>query len=120
MKIIMDTNILFLPGQMKIDIFRELEGNELIVLDSTLKELRKLAASKGKNGTSAKIAVELIKQKNISVASSKGGDTDTAIANYALAHGCAVATNDKKLMERLKKSGIKIMRMRQKKYLEEY
>lgn len=116
MKIILDTNFLLLPAQFKIDIFQELKNNELIIFDLAIRELKKIARSKGKAGINANIALKLIKNKKIKIIKARG-KVDKAIIDYAKNFNCWVATNDKKLIKALKKNEIKIIRLRQKKFL---
>ncbi len=118
MKIILDTNFLLIPGQFKIDIFEKLRGDKLIILEPCIKELERISKGKGKDGTSAIIALTLLKKHNIKVIKTSG-PADKAIINHATKHECAVATNDKALIKRLKSYSIKIIRLRQKRLLAE-
>lgn len=115
MQVLLDTNFLMLPAQ-KADIYSMLESRELVTLDACVAELKKLAAGNGKAAAYAKVALELAKK--LKVAESKG-NTDRAIISYALAKKCAVATNDRDLIKSLKSHGVKIIRLRQGKYLVE-
>lgn len=116
MKILLDTNFLLVPVQFKVNIYELLEG-DLITLDACIRELEKLARSKGKDGANAKVALKLA--KNVKIIRAKSIRADVAIINYAKSHGCAVATNDRKLIKTLKSKGIKIIRLRQMKLLAE-
>ncbi|MBI5347579.1 MAG: DNA-binding protein [Candidatus Aenigmarchaeota archaeon] len=115
MKVILDTNILMLPEQRKIDVFKY----DAIVLEQSVRELKKIAKSRSKHGRAAKVALELIKRPGVKIVDHKKHMTDNAILDYAKLHSCAVATNDKELIKKLKAEKIKIIRMRQMKYLEE-
>ncbi len=117
-KIILDTNFLMLPAQFKIDIFEELKGSELATFSSCIKELEKIASGRGKDASSAKVALELIKRQKIEILSG-GKNADKAIIDYAVKNRCAVATNDKKLLKALKDKGIKILRLRQERVITE-
>src|SRR3989338_2216273 len=78
--IVLDTNFLLIPGQFKVDIFRELERiidapYRLVVLDATideLKELRDKKGAKGKDKDAAKLALKLVQAKT---------ETDTETQN---------------------------------------
>lgn len=135
MKIILDTNILLVPGQYKIDVFDELIRlgyTEFIITDSIVREL--LILSKKYKSKKDIIAVNLamslidrckivrkdgvINDKKIFEHSGKKTIADDDILELADDIG-AVATNDKKLIRDLKKKGVKVVRLRQKKFLVE-
>ena len=118
MRCLLDTNFFLIPNQFGVDIFELLKDYEIVTLSSCMDELKKLSKTKGKDGKAARIALQLIKEKNIEVIESneKG---DKAILNYALREKCVVGTNDKELIKALKNKGIKIIRLRQKRYLTE-
>jgi len=68
--VILDTNFLLIPGQFKVDIFNELERiiaaqYELFIYEATLGELKKIASTQSRDSTNAKLALKLIKQKNL-------------------------------------------------------
>lgn len=70
MRIILDTNFLMIPGQHRIDIFEEIkkimqEPYTLYIFEATKEELDKIAKSNKKDKNNAKIALALIKQKNL-------------------------------------------------------
>ena len=119
MKVLLDTNFLLLPNQFGVDIFRYLEYYDIFTLSSCLDELKKIGRGKGKDGRAAKVALKLIEQNKMKVIKSSEKTTDRAILQYAIDEKCTVATNDKELIKALKNRGIKIIRLRQKKYLAE-
>jgi len=135
MKIILDTNILLVPGQYKIDVFDELIRlgyTEFIITDSIVREL--LILSKKYKSKKDIMAVNLamslidrckivrkdgiINDKKIFEHAGKKTIADDDILELADDIG-AVATNDKKLISDLKKKGVKVVRLRQKKFLVE-
>jgi len=123
MKILVDTNMLIYAVKHKVDIFKELHGNELITLSNCFNELAELSRKRGKDGENARVAMIMVLAKGVKVIHSKEKNTDTAIIKYALKHkrsnnnDFAVATNDKKLIKSLKKNGIRIIRLRQRRLL---
>ena len=121
MKILVDTNFLLLPAQFRIDIFRELRKHgSLATLDACIRELERISKGRGKSAMHARLALAVIKKKKIRIIKSKTRQSaDTALLNHAKKYNYAVATNDRKLIKRLKNNGIKIIRLRQKKYLVE-
>ena len=60
--------------------------------------------------------MEMLKKEEIRVVKT-GKKADKTIMDYAAKNECAVATNDKKLLKALKNKGIKILRLRQRKYI---
>ena len=123
-RVLLDTNFLMIPGKFKVDVFHELaiDGYEPITLKNCVEELKKLAESSGARGGYAKIALEMLDKNRIPikrVISSHAGGTDKVIIQYARENGCAVATNDRALIEGLKVYGVKIIRLRQGKTLVE-
>ena len=116
MKVIFDTNFLIFSINSKIDIFSELKGNDLFILDTIIKELEKISHKKSSDSISAKIALELIKRKDLKILKSKEKETDLSLLSYAK-KGYIIATQDSNLRNELKKIGIKFIYIRQKKYV---
>lgn len=118
-RIILDTNFLTIPYQFNIDIFEEIdrvvEGDyELTTLDCVVEELKKLEKSRGKEATAAKVALTLIKEKNVKVI--KTGEKNVDIKIYRMADkNTIVATNDRVLRRRLKNKNVKVLYLRSKK-----
>jgi hypothetical protein len=121
-KIILDTNFLMIPFQFNVDIFEEInriieEKYELIIFDIMTKELEKIAKSKGKDATAARIALGLIGKKDVKIINTHEKKVDNAIVAL-VDKNTIVATNDKVLKEKLKNKNIKVIYLRNKKYLE--
>lgn len=122
-KIILDTNFLLIPSYFGIDILSEVPKiypGELCVLEDSLEELSKLVSRlKGSEKTAAEFAKKLVEQTPLRIIKSANeGSTDTKILKYSKEHGCLVATQDKELKRRLRKEGIPVIILRQKKYLQ--
>ena len=123
-QIILDTNFLMIPATLKVDIFEEIkrimpELHELCIVDKTLDELNTIIKEqRGKYKMAASIGHQLVKQKNIKVLKTeKNLNTDKPIVNLAKGPDFIVATQDKALKDELKKKGVKLIVLRQKKYL---
>lgn len=121
-KIILDTNFLTIPYQFNVDIFEEIdrimeEDYELITLDRVVEELKNMIKSKSKDAVAAKIALELIKKKNVKVISTDEKKVDNAIIKLA-DENTIVATNDRVLRKRIKDKNVKVLYLRSKKHLE--
>lgn len=121
MKVLLDTNFLMIPGQFKVDIYeqlRELGAAELYATHMSVEELEKLATGRGKNAANARIALMLLKREGVRIMpSGKTKDADEAIRRIARREGMAVCTADRRLKLELRKRGIKVISLRQKKYL---
>lgn len=119
MKILLDTNFTLIPAQFKVDIFSELANNQLYILDKTLEELKNIVKKQSlKHKKAAKLALTLIKKNKVKILKTKSKlKTDDLILETAKKIKAAVATQDKLLKQKLKKNKVKIITLRQKKYL---
>jgi len=114
-KILFDTNFALIPFQFKIDIYSELnriinEKYELYFLDVCIKELEKLKFGKA--------ALELMKQKGVKFVSFPiYNGVDSTILEYAKKNNAIIATQDKELKKKALKRKVRIITLRQKKYL---
>jgi len=107
-----------MPFLEKIDIFQALQDffgiYEPYVVDATLRELEGLAKRNDKKARAARIALLLIKQKNLKIAaiyeleSSKYAD-DSILKFVSKHRDFVVATLDKELINALKEHGIKVL-----------
>ncbi|MBI2583852.1 MAG: hypothetical protein HYW25_04245 [Candidatus Aenigmarchaeota archaeon] len=113
---IIDSNFLLVPYQFKVDVINEIKslGFQPLLLSCVVEELRSISGNKGKAGSAAKIALELIEKKKLRIEKAEC-PADAAILNYSVMNKCAVATNDVRLIRKLKSNGIKVIRLRQKK-----
>jgi hypothetical protein len=123
-QVILDTNFLLIPGQFMVDIFAELERVvhepfDMFVVDKSINELNKLTISgKEKDRFAAKLALALIRQKNLKTLHSfvTKRSVDDIIVKKADSN-TYVATQDRALRERLREKGAKLIGLRQQKYL---
>jgi rRNA-processing protein FCF1 len=125
LKVILDSNALFVPLQFKIDIFEELERLlnrklELILLSPVKRELE-LLAEKGspKMRKNASYALRLAEKcRYVSVEASDSALTDDVIVETAKNWGVPVFTNDRLLRKRLRDINMPVIYVRQKSRLE--
>jgi len=125
LKIILDSNALFVPLQFQIDIFEELKTLlkmkfEPILLSQVLAELEKLA-EKGspKVRKNASYALRLAEKcKSVHVNEELAGSPDDVIIEVAREWKCPVFTNDRKLRKRLRNINVPVIYVRQKSRLE--
>jgi len=125
LKVILDSNALFVPFQFKIDIFNELErllnrNFELILISPVKRELEALA-EKGspKMRKNASYALQLAERcKYVEVGDLAEALTDDVIVRVAKEWNSPVFTNDKQLRKRLRDISVPVIYVRQKSRLE--
>jgi rRNA-processing protein FCF1 len=124
-KIFLDTNFLMIPGRLGVDIFGELARLadfpfEPCVLEGTLRELRGIASSGGKGADrrAAKLGLELVEARGVTVVRGSSGVVDDAILAEAEASRAIVATQDAELKRRVRAKGLPLVVLRQRNHLE--
>jgi len=127
MKVILDTNIFLVPEKFKVDIFEEFdrlidEKYDLITIEPVVKELKKLSMGNSRDARAARFGLKFLEAKSIKVTKTKEDTADKAIVSLSenflrKSEECAVATLDKELKRKLKKIGVKVIYLRNKKYL---
>ena len=122
MKIILDTNFLLIPASLGVDVFsqiKELEPKaELFIVDKTIDELKKIKKEqKGKNKKCAEIAIIMAHKFKLKILKTTTFKNVDEIIEEKAKKGYAVATQDLELKRKLKKSGIKLVYLRQKRYV---
>ena len=121
-KIIIDTNFLLIPYQFKVDIFSEIRricdfNYEICIIDETIDELRKIMMMPGRDKLGAVLALQLLPHHKVKkILTKKDKSVDDLIVDTA-GKDTLVATQDAELKRRLKKNKIRLIVMRQKKYL---
>ncbi|HEX9862911.1 MAG TPA: DNA-binding protein [Candidatus Bathyarchaeia archaeon] len=125
LKVILDSNALFVPLQFRIDVFSELERLlnrrfELVLLSAVKRELEVLA-EKGapKMRRNACLALRFAERcRLVEVEAGASALVDDVIAEAAREWGAAVFTNDKVLRKRLRDISVPVIYVRQKSRLE--
>ncbi|MCK4521883.1 MAG: nucleotide-binding protein [Nanoarchaeota archaeon] len=126
MKIILDTNFLLIPSQFKLDIFSEIKriadfNYELYIIDKTVDELKGIIKDKGqkeKNKLAAKIALQLIRLKKVKDIKTKDNKIVDDLILDIVNKNYIVATSDRILKQKLRKKGITLIILKNKRYLE--
>lgn len=125
LRVILDSNALFVPLQFHIDIFEELgkllnRNFEPILLMPVLRELEKLAnKSSPKMQKNASYALKLAdKCKVVNIDEGDASPPDDVIIKIACEWKCPVFTNDRKLRKRLRDISVPVIYVRQKSHLE--
>ena len=121
MKFLFDTNFLLIPANYKVDIFYELQEFGVVepfIIQPILKELDRLVKKGGSDGKAAKLGLTLIEKKGIKIIkiSHHAESTDDDLIEYAK-KGYTVCTQDRKLIEKLKKEKLPVIFLRQKRKL---
>jgi len=125
LKVILDSNALFVPLEFKIDIFEEVERLlnrrvDLVLLSPVKRELGLLAAKDSpKIRRQAFFALKFAEKcKFIPIGEDGKEQTDDVIVNVAKAWNSPVFTNDKLLRKRLRDIRVPVIYVRQKSRLE--
>jgi len=129
MQILVDTNFWLIPGQFRVDIFAEFErlcgANATIhTLSASIDELTKLTkdAKNLAQRTAAKLGLQLIKQKKITIIPVNHAYADDAIVKYVrdniTSNPIGIATQDAELKSRLKPLGVSFIVLRARTHLE--
>jgi rRNA-processing protein FCF1 len=134
--VIIDTNMLLVPGQHKVDIYTEIdrlmeEPYEIHILQGVLDELERLAKGNSADAQAARLGKMLLEhqqKRNFAAASgtqckalkiisgSYGLHVDDVIVAIA-EDDTLVATNDSELKRRLLEKGIRVIYLRQQQHL---
>ena len=124
LRVILDSNFLFVPFQFHVDIFDELEAllgrYEPIVLSTTLEELKSLTRKRSvKMQRQASAVLELVRRCEVVDVEKKPSESyDDIILRIARKSKSPVATNDKELRRKLRGEGVAVIFLRQKSHLE--
>jgi len=126
LKVILDSNALFVPLQLKIDIFEELRKLlnmkfELILLSPIRRELEKLAENGSpKMRKNASYALKMAEKCKLIELDEEiaGFSPDDAILQVAREWKTPVFTNDRELRKRLRNINVPVIYVRQKSRLE--
>jgi len=126
LRIILDSNALFVPLQFKIDIFEELKTLlnkkfELVLLQPIRRELEKLA-EKGspKMRKNASYALKIAEKCKLIEIDEQIADSSPDDVIFQVAHEwkSTVFTNDRELRKRLRNINVPVIYVRQKSHLE--
>ena len=125
LKVILDSNALFVPLELKIDIFEELRrllnrNVEFILLSTVKRELELLAAKDSpKTRREAFFALKLSEKcKYVPVENDEKLTTDDAIVRVAKNWRSPVFTNDRQLKKKLRDISVPVVYVRQKSRLD--
>ena len=124
-KVILDSNALFVPIEFKIDIFDEVKrllkrNVDFVLLSPIRKELELLASKKSPEiRKKAEYALNLAKKCNyIEIKNCENLQTDDVIVKVSREWNSPVFTNDRLLRKRLRDISVPVIYLRQKSRLE--
>ncbi len=118
-KVLFDTNFLMAAFEGPVDVVERVE--ELleakvrpIILKSQLRELERIASSheRQKAARIARAALEYVKKKEFEVVENGERAVDDAIVEASRREDYIVATNDRELRRRLRRSGVNVIYMK--------
>jgi rRNA-processing protein FCF1 len=124
LRIILDSNALFVPAQFNIDIFEELKNllnrNFEFILPSPVKKELERIASQGQEKTRrrAEMALKLAQKCTLLETEDSSSSTDDMILEIARTQKYPVFTNDRQLRNRLRDINTPVIYVRQKSRLE--
>ena len=125
LKVILDSNALFVPLEFKLDIFVEVERllnrNVNFVLLSPVKRELELLTTKDspKVRREAVYALKLAEKcRYVAVENKEKSSTDEVITEIATSWNCPVFTNDRQLRKRLRDIRVPVIYVRQKSRLD--
>jgi len=123
-KVLLDTNFLLVPIRFGVDIFAEAERalNQLVELTVTSGVLREVESLKEEAGPKFQreldFALTLASRCAVIWDEPREGETvDDSLIRLASETNYVVATTDSELRRRLRDRGLKVLYMRQKRYL---
>lgn len=123
-KVIIDTNFLLIPSRFNVDIFGQIkdklgQNTKFCIMEGTLSELNKIIQKEsGADKNAAKLGLELLKAKGLkTLAHPLDQDVDSAILDLEATENTVVATQDMELRSKLRSKGVRVIYLRQKKYI---
>jgi rRNA-processing protein FCF1 len=119
MNFLLDASFLVSAVRFKVDIIGELSKfsrPELFILSSVVEELEKIGDGRGKDAAYGRTGLDIIKKLKAEIIQSQSESADEEMVK--LSGDFIVCTADKKLAAKIRKSGNRVVSIRQKKYLE--
>ena len=121
-KLLVDTNFLLIPVRFKVDIFEESQNAvndvvEFYVSSRVLAEIQILKArSKGSFVRQLKLAERLSENCTV-INDDSSTKVDQSLINLAIREEMMIGTADAELRQNARKAGVKVVYLRQKRYL---
>lgn len=121
-KLLVDTNFLLIPVRFKVDIFTESQNAvndivEFFVSSRVLDEIQILKdRSKGTFVRELKLAEKLSENCTV-IHDNSSTRVDQSLINLAVSEDMMIGTADSELRQNARKAGVKVVYLRQKRYL---
>lgn len=116
--VIIDTNILLVPFQFKVDIIADLQylidkPHKYVISSRTLNELKKIGEKIGKDGMAARVALKTVESNKLNFEIIENTmPVDSWILKYAIETNAYVCTNDSALRMKLKSKRIRVISLK--------
>lgn len=112
--IILDSDFLINAIKNKVDVVKQIYeefGNEICIVDKTIDELKKI------DSLDSRAALKLIDVKKIKILKTTRDKIADELILKIVKNGDIVATQDKEFKKRLNKKGVKVITIKQKKFV---
>jgi rRNA-processing protein FCF1 len=122
MKALLDTNFLMVPGEFNVDVLSDLLNlgySEVYTIDLVVIELEKLSVGGGKKARSARIGLKFVSDGGIVVLKAEESYADDEIVRLAKTKKYVACTQDKGLINKLRRENLRYVTLHHKKYLVE-
>lgn len=118
-KVALDTNVLLSIEKFKVDVFDQIKSElgrvEFLVPSQVVKELLVFKEAKNRRASQAKVALEALSKRKIKEVFVKAKNADEAL--ISLSNQAFIASNDKKLLEKVMQKNGNALSLRQKKFI---
>lgn len=116
-EVLLDTNFLMLPFQLKLNILEEIERKleekpVFIILSGVEMELKGIARGRGRDASAARAALRWIKETKEFEVEKSFASCDEALLERAAKTNAAIATVDQVLRRRALKQGIPVVNLK--------
>ncbi len=120
LKVVLDTNMLTVPFQFKVDILEEiwrlLPEAKIYTVPQVIRELRKMLEGSIKERLAAKVGLKLLEKVEV-LDVDESLPTDTILLKLS-EEGYIIATNDRELRRRIRERGGSTIYLRERNHLE--
>jgi rRNA-processing protein FCF1 len=113
--IILDTDFLVSSIKFKVDVITQIKeeypNEKIVIMDKTIDELKSI------NNSNARAAIHLVKLKGLDFIKTKKDKIVDDLILDIVSEGDLVATQDQRFKRKLKEKNIRLLTIRQKKYV---
>lgn len=121
-KILCDTNFLLVPLRFRVDIFKESDDalndiSEFYVSSRILNEIRILKEDAKPSFRKELLFAEKMAERCIQIEDQSNSLVDNSLISLALEMGMVIGTTDSELRKEARLAGVKVLYLRQRRYL---